>query len=369
MKQADRAKPRRAWPWRGLGVATVAAVLAHVWLAMLAAPNSLKSQSGDARAASLNTRWVTPEAQIQPPSEPQPPIAAAQTRSTAAAAPARTAAAPEKPSSVGAVIEHAKNASNQPLAHINTAQSAIKKIANDTPHPGLDQAAKPFATAPVSMAAHSMHYPPAVSLQYEGVTMNRGSARNASGELRWATDGLSYELSWRVAWLIQSRGEKSVGALSAQGLAPVRFSSSRTGRSEQATHFRYEVNRIQFSANKPDEALIAGAQDRLSVLIQLAGMLAGAPERYKAGDRIGLQVAGLDNAQVWEFSMEEPSGIKLPAGELQAIKLRRSHRHEYDQSLEVWLAPSLGYLPVRILQSARATPEQDFIDLVLSKMP
>ena len=114
---------------------------------------------------------------------------------------------------------------------------------------------------------------------------------------------------------------------------------------------------------------MAGAQDRLSVLIQLAGMLAGEPERYKTGDRIGLQVAGLDNAQVWEFSMEGPSGIKLPAGELQTVKLRRSHRHEYDQSLEVWLAPSLGYLPVRILQSARATPEQDFTDLVLSKLP
>lgn len=372
MKQADRAKPRRAWPWRGLGVATVAAVLAHVWLAMLAAPNSLKSQSGDARAASLNTRWVTPEAQIQPPSErqPQPPIAAAQTRSTAAAAPARTAAAPEQPSSVGAVIEHARNASNQPLAHINTAQNATKKVAIDAPHPSLDQAVKPFATAPASMAAHSMHYPPAVSLQYEGVTMNRGSARNATGELRWATDGLSYELSLQAAaLLILSRTEKSVGSLSAQGLAPVRFSSSRTGRSEQATHFRYEVNRIQFSANKPDEALIAGAQDRLSVLIQLAGMLAGEPERYKAGDRIGLQVAGLDNAQVWEFKIEGLSGLRLPAGELQAIKLRRSHRHEYDQSLEVWLAPSLGYLPVRILQSARATPEQDFTDLVLSKMP
>ena len=220
------------------------------------------------------------------------------------------------------------------------------------------------------MAAHSMLYPPGVTLQFEGGIVSRGNARSATGELRWATDGLKYELSLQAAaGLLLSRTEKSVGSLSAQGLAPVRFSSSRTGRSEQATHFRYEVNRIQFSANKPDEALIAGAQDRLSVLIQLAGMLAGEPERYKTGDRIGLQVAGLDNAQVWEFSMEGPSGIKLPAGELQTVKLRRSHRHEYDQSLEVWLAPSLGYLPVRILQSARATPEQDFTDLVLSKLP
>ena len=372
MKQADGAKPRRAWPWRGLGLATVAAVLVHVWLAMLASPNSFMSQSGDARVASLSTRWVTPEVLLQPQSQQQsePPIAAPQARTTARPAPARAAVAPEKSSQVVAESEHAKNELNRPLAHINTAQTAIKKIANNAPQPGQDSPTKPLGSAPRSPAAHNMLYPPGVTLQFEGGIVSRGNARSATGELRWATDGLKYELSLQAAaGLLLSRTEKSVGSLGAQGLAPTRFSSSRTGRSEQATHFRYEGNRIQFSANKPDEALIAGAQDRLSVLIQLAGMLAGEPERYKAGDRIGLHVAGLDNAQAWEFKIEGLSGLKLPAGELQAIKLRRSQRHEYDQSLEVWLAPSLGYLPVRILQSARATPEQDFTDLVLSKLP
>jgi Protein of unknown function (DUF3108) len=351
-----------------LGVATVVAVLAHVWLAMLASPNSFMSQPGDARVVSLNTRWVTLEAQSPPQSESL--IAAPDARATAQPAPPRTAAAPEKSSSVVAVVEHVKNESNRPLTHIDTAQNAIKNIANSAPNPSFDSPTKPFAAAPGSPAAHSMLYPPALTLQFEGASMSRGNARSTTGELRWATDGLNYELSLQAAaWLILTRTEKSVGSLGAHGLAPVRFSSSRTGRSEQATHFRYEVNRIQFSANKPDEALMAGAQDRLSVLIQLAGMLAGEPGRYKAGDRIGLQVAGLDNAQVWEFSIEGPSGIKLPVGELQAVKLRRAHRHEYDQSLEIWLAPDLGYLPVRILQSARATPERDFTDLVLSRMP
>jgi Protein of unknown function (DUF3108) len=368
MKPADGARPRGAWPWRGLGWATVAAVLVHVWLAMLASPNTFMSQPGDARAASLNTRWVTLEEQSPPQSEP--PIAAQQTRATAQPAPGRSTAAPEKPSAVVAVLEHAKNGLNRPLAHINTAQIAITSRAISTLNPSQDSPTKRLASAPGSPAAHSIRYPSAVTLQFEGGIVSRGHARSATGELRWATDGLNYELSLQAAaGRLLSRTEKSVGSLGAQGLAPTRFSSTRTGRSEQATHFRYEVNRIQFSANKPDEALMAGAQDRVSVLIQLAGMLAGEPERYKTGDRIGLQVAGLDNAQVWEFSLEGSSGIKLPAGELQAVKLRRAHRHEYDQSLEVWLAPDLGYLPVRILQSARATPERDFTDLVLSRMP
>ena len=34
--------------------------------------------------------------------------------------------------------------------------------------------------------------------------------------------------------------------------------------------------------------------------------------------------------------------------ELDAVRLTRAPRREYDQKVELWLAPSLQYLPVRI---------------------
>ena len=104
-------------------------------------------------------------------------------------------------------------------------------------------------------------------------------------------------------------------------------------------------------------------------MIQLAGLLGGQSERGAQIGSIQMQVAGLDNAELWDFKAEGSSEVQLPAGTIQAIKLSRSPRNEFDQLLEVWLAPQLSYLPVRIKQSSTTTPDQDFTELVLSKLP
>jgi hypothetical protein len=215
-----------------------------------------------------------------------------------------------------------------------------------------------------------LSYPASAQLQFDGVFMNKGSANTGSGVLSWKIDGASYELSLEAkAMLILSRTEKSEGQLSPQGLAPQRYSSVRTGRSEQATHFRPEIGKIQFSNNKPDEVLLVGGQDRLSAMIQLAGIIGGDPERYKIVNRISMQVAGLDRAEVWEFNIQGASDINVPAANMQALKLSRTPRNEYDQRLEIWLSPQLGYLPIRIRQSSVTAPDQDFTELVLRKLP
>jgi hypothetical protein len=41
--------------------------------------------------------------------------------------------------------------------------------------------------------------------------------------------------------------------------------------------------------------------------------------------------------------------LELPAGKLSALHLVREPMHTYDNRVEVWLAPALGHLPVRIL--------------------
>lgn len=80
-------------------------------------------------------------------------------------------------------------------------------------------------------------------------------------------------------------------------------------------------------------------------------MIGGDPHRFQASQRIQLQVAGLDNAQVWEIQLQEREEIALVGGPVEAIKLVRSPRNEYDQKLEIWLLPQLGHLPARIRQS------------------
>ena len=46
--------------------------------------------------------------------------------------------------------------------------------------------------------------------------------------------------------------------------------------------------------------------------------------------------------------MEAAETLNLPAGALPTLKLQRQPRRDYDQKSELWLAPDMGYLPVRI---------------------
>ncbi|MNT86799.1 hypothetical protein D3C72_2271350 [compost metagenome] len=60
--------------------------------------------------------------------------------------------------------------------------------------------------------------------------------------------------------------------------------------------------------------------------------------------------------------MEAPETLDLPAGATATLKLQRMPRKDYDQKAELWVAPALGYLPVRIrLTQANG----DFADLQL----
>jgi Protein of unknown function (DUF3108) len=262
------------------------------------------------------------------------------------------------------------------LSQLSPLKEAVANTAENIAliQPSVDsQMTQPAAAAaPSAPATHSLKlsYPASTRLQFDGTNVKNGSTKSGSSLLYWSTDGTNYKLSLEAtALVVFSLTEKSAGRLSINGLAPDRFSSTRTGRSEQATHFMYDLGQIKFSSNRPDVALQAGAQDRLSAMIQLAGMIGGDPERYKSVDRIYMQVAGLGNADIWEFNLQGMSELSVPAGKIQALKLMRTPRSEFDQRLEIWLAPQLGYLPVRIRQSAITAPDQDFNDLVLNKLP
>lgn len=168
----------------------------------------------------------------------------------------------------------------------------------------------------------------------------------AQGELLWLNQGQSYSarMSYRVFGL--SREQTSRGHITASGLAPERFSDKY--RSELAAHFNYAENIISFSANTPDAALLPGAQDRLSVLLQLGALLASAPERYPPGSTLSVQTAGPREADIWLFTVASIAPLDLAGRATPAVKLERQPRRPYDQKVEVWLALALGYLPARI---------------------
>ncbi|WP_333843711.1 DUF3108 domain-containing protein [Limnohabitans sp.] len=205
--------------------------------------------------------------------------------------------------------------------------------------------------------------PESALLKYKVQGQAKGLNYWAGAELNWQQDGQNYEARLEVsAFLLGSRVQVSKGTLGAEGLMPTRFGDK--SRSELAAHFQRDKGIISFSANSPDAPLLKGAQDRLSVVLQISSLLAADPTRFPAGTMLSFQTVSQREAEVWHFLVEKEELQDLPFGEINAIKVNRKPRREFDQQIELWFAPTLGYLPVRLrITNANG----DFVDQLLSR--
>lgn len=220
----------------------------------------------------------------------------------------------------------------------------------------------PLPPGPRQTVVTAIKLPESARLDYKVTGGARGLNYYANAELNWHNTGSDYEASMTVkALFIGSRSMASRGQIDGNGLAPGRFADKY--KSEVAAHFEPDKGQVSFSANTPTVPWIKGMQDRVSVFFQLAGMLAGNPEGFPVGSTISMVTVGPRDADGWIFLVESGEKLQLPFGELNTIKLSRQPRKEFDQKVEVWYAPSLGYLPVR---SKITQSNGDFVDQQLS---
>lgn len=375
--------PRRAL------VAITALVLALHWLVLSGVPLawdspaqptgqvfSTRSIAAPPPAAML-TAAAAPAAKAAPAAAPQP---AARKKPPARTAPAPTStAAPVAPPPPAEAVATGTEVGTD-TAPTNTTDSTAPpaEVAAAAPEAPASAAAPPAppaeATTGVDItppgagtdqapqkAPPPARLPPPTRLAFDVSGQAKKFAYNARAELLWQHDGNRYEARQEIsAFLVGSRTQRSVGAITAQGLLPEKFSDK--SRSEQAAHFDYAQGRITFSANTPQAPASPGVQDRLSVFIQLGALLAADPGRFVPGTQITLTTVSARSADRWTFTIEGPETLDLPSGATPTLKLQRLPRKDYDQKAELWVAPALGYLPVRIkLTQANG----DFADLLL----
>ena len=246
----------------------------------------------------------------------------------------------------------------EPVANQQTATDTNESTTTDETKAALPAASE----QPPPQAQANLNIPGSVRLNYQMTGLSRGLTYHASGVMTWQQDGSRYEANMVVsAFLIGSRSLNSVGDITADGLAPKRFADK--GRNELAAHFQADKGTVSFSANTPDAPWKRGAQDRLSVFFQLASLLAGQPDGFLPGTKIPMYTVGSRDVDTWSFTVGSEEALNLPMGTVTAIKLTRDPRREFDQRVEAWFAPSLGYWPVRMKITQHGG---DYIDQQLS---
>lgn len=284
----------------------------------------------------------------------------------------RSIAASVPPVAVPEALPQKAAAPAQPRAKAAAPRSPLARVSEPAaPLPEPIQPVDPLPTAflaaaPQSASASAAPVPPALRLRipasmrlhYQVTATARHLRLQGDGELLWRHDDTSYDAKLEIsAPFLTPRIQHSTGLITAEGLAPVRFSDK--ARSEEAAHFQRDQGKVSFSSNRPDAPLLAGAQDRLSVMLQLGAMVGGDPHKFPAGTVISIQTASARDAEPWQFTVEGQEELELPGGKVGALKLIRNPRREFDQKVELWLAPGMDYMPVRLRLTQ---PNGDWVD-------
>jgi len=330
--------------WAGLGVLSVAALLAHL-------------------LAFSGLGWAWPDRGAPAPR----PAAAVQVRVVDAVAPVARAAAPlvGEPAVAPApvVAPRLKLTAARPrslpsallVAPAVTPVVAEQSVAAVQPVAAVLPAVAAVSTAEAVAGSDSIpHYrtemPPAITLRY---VLQRGALRG-SGDLSWRPDGDHYELKLegRVAGL-NVLTQISSGGFDAAGVAPLRFTDQRWRRGTKAANFQRAAGKITFSGASTEFALHEGAQDRLSWMVQLGAIVAAEPQQRGVGAKVVMVVVGANgDASVWAFDCTAIESVETGAGAVNALKFVREPREPYDTQVQVWIDPARHYLPVRATQKS-----------------
>ncbi len=192
--------------------------------------------------------------------------------------------------------------------------------------------------------------PPAGELRYD--TLVNGMM-NQTGTIHWSNDGQHYEMVVSIPLpFVGPYVYSSKGHIDGFGIAPEQYSEQRGRRAADIAIFNRENKQIVYTKTPQSQPLADGAQDRFSVVMQLASLVRGAPDKYKPGVTRQFSVADNDSNEIWPIETVGDESVQTRGGFTTARHFTRLPRREGDKrKLDIWLAPSLGWLPVRILQT------------------
>jgi Protein of unknown function (DUF3108) len=365
----------RQWAW----CAIVAGVLiTHAWFG--AWLQDTLAGWGDARNPQVVRMDVAFVKELAPAAPPTPAAAAAappraaptklRAPRQAAPSPELAASAPEPAASapIDTPAPDVAQATPEPPAASQSAASepAAEPVAAPT-------AVAQAASAPSTSAA-SFDWPPSTRLTYTLLGNYRGEV-HGTARVQWVRRGERYQVHLDVfigpsfAPLI-SRRMTSDGVLSNDGLTPQRYEelTKLPFQSPRQVRMTFEPGVVTLANGQTRDA-IAGVQDTASQFVHLAWLFTAKPQELRVGNAITVPLALPRRMDQWIYDVVGQEPLSTPVGVIDTFHLkprRAQARPKGELSAEIWFAPSLQYLPVRIRMQQDA---DTYADLLLDSAP
>ena len=355
----------------------------HLWLANQHVPPRLGDGAADAPPRRIDVSFVRELAPTTPA-----PAAAPRTAPRLATAPLRAASSPASSPATSAAPAPTPAPALAPVLAPDTPVEAVQppplqpalasaEALPPLPEPAIaaDQAVAAAASAAASAAAPAavFEWPPSTRLSYTLTGDYRGPVQGQA-QVEWLRSGSRYQVHLDVSVgpsfaPLLSRRIRSEGEITASGLQPRRYDEeTRVAlREPRRQTIWLDADRVRLPAGtdlpRPD-----GVQDSASQFVQMTWLFTTQPDRLRAGQTLSFPLALPRRVEPWIYDVLETVTLLTPAGPVEAVhvKPRSEGRAAGDLTAEFWVAPSLQYLPVRIVIRQDT---QSFVDLLIERLP
>lgn len=368
------------------------AVVAVVLLAHVAALEGLSRWTAHTRllkpmVAPLYTRLLEPEAPKQPPAataqsapapapptatlRPAPSLPAQSTRTVAEPAPAKKKPLPEPvlPAPEIAAPEPAAPPPEPPLEVASPPEPPASA-------PAVAQAPEPSASTPGAGAGgagtDTAATPPGAADRWPADTRLRYrlGGRFRSGDLYgdarvlWQREGAKYQVRVEVdVTFMASLVMTSQGEVGPASLQPQAYEEVRNGKPRGLRLAEREV----LLGNGKVVPRPPGVQDTASQFVELSHRFASGTERLEVGRAVSFWMARPSAVDLWTYDVVASEMLRTRLGDIEAfhLKPRPIANPRGNITAEMWFAPSLQYLPVRIRVNMG---EEAHIDLLVESI-
>jgi hypothetical protein len=221
--------------------------------------------------------------------------------------------------------------------------------------------------------AEFLAWPPSTRLSYV-LTGNYRGPIDGRARVEWLRSGTRYQVHLDLGIgpsfaPLASRRLSSEGRIGEAGLIPRRYEEETriAFREPQRWHIALDPQQVTLpsgrSVPRPE-----GVQDSASQFVQMTWLFTTDPTRLQPGQTIELPLALPRRVEPWLYDVQAAETLFTPIGPIEAVHVRprREARPGGDLTAEFWVAPTLQYLPVRIVirQSAEV-----WLDLLLERLP